>query len=123
MATFTPRPPKPTSGELAIAYLSRLAGWLDQLVNWLNVSPGGRPLIITCKTPVGGIAARSGTTRSSASCTLYGRGSTDAALSLGTTTVTVWNDYLDAVPANSLIKAHLEQGQYRVLTVGCTVEA
>jgi hypothetical protein len=70
--------------------------------NWHGV-PGDGGSGIVMKTPVGGIAARSGTTVSSATCTQWDRsGST---MSAGTATYTVYNLSTTAVAATVFIVA------------------
>jgi hypothetical protein len=58
---------------------------------------------LVCKTPGGGIAARSGTTVSSATCTVWKRAT--STMSAGTTTLPVWNLSTAAVAATEFIVA------------------
>lgn len=60
---------------------------------------------MVCKTPGGGIAARSGTTVSSATCTAWNRAS--STLSAGSATITVYNLSTTAVAATAFIVAEL----------------
>ncbi len=59
------------------------------------------------QTPVGGIAARSGTTVGSASCTEF-KINSGTTLATNTDTITVKNIWPFAIPASMYIKAHLE---------------
>ena len=58
---------------------------------------------LVCKSPGGGIAARSGTTVSSATCTVWKRAT--STMSAGTQTLTVWNLSTTAVAATVFIVA------------------
>lgn len=116
MATFTPRPPKPTSGELAIAYLSRLAGWLDQLVNWLNVSPGNRPHTILIRT-TSAISGRSGSTLGSGTAMVLKRDGTTLVDS--DTSVTIYNVASSAASSGKYGEAHLVNGVYVLGPLEC----
>jgi hypothetical protein len=78
----------------------------------------GSPGIRTARTPSGGIAAKSGTTSGSATCTFYD--SNGASQPLGTETATVYNDFPAAFDGNRVIKVHWEGGAWRVLVQSCS---
>ena len=82
----------------------------DDLINMINSPAGelpkGRVLpaeCILCKTPGGGIAARSGTTISSASCDVFRQSS--GTISDSGTDATVWNISSTAVAGSTYIIA------------------
>ena len=93
---------------MTVPQLQRRVNELERLVKALMQPKSKAQLIasgeaLVCKTPGGGIAARSGTTVSSATCTVWKR--TGTTLSATTSTVTVYNLSPTAVAATVEIVA------------------
>lgn len=80
--------------SLTVPQLQRRVNELERIVKGLMQPKSKANLIandqsLVCKTPGGGIAAKSGTTPGSATCTIWKR--TGTTLSATTRTVKVWN--------------------------------
>lgn len=76
----------------------------------------GQP-ILRVKSPAGGIAAMTGSTPGSATCTLEAWNG--SARSTGSGTITVRNDHPTAVGASKLLWVVWWQGDYWVMTEAC----
>jgi hypothetical protein len=114
--TFALPVPDPVQfrGKPLRLFLSAVTQYLRQLTAYVGAVDGAKPPMIFVTTPVGGIAAFSGATPGSGTCTVLSRTGTLS------DTVTVYNRHTVAFGASKIGLAVLIGNEYWITTEQCS---